>query len=249
MQNFGQQQSTGRMDPIVRFYSDTKENKHAGLKEGRPIFDDIEMVKITFPADRQRTLVKPAHASAMVRDERGKRSRRVNGKQVSYAELYREQYKAYKANQGPVVHGTPLSEAPFLSEGQRKSLKALEVYTIEQLSNISSPKSLGMGGMELVNKAKAYLANAAGTADVTSLAAKNARLEGEIAEMREEMARLAEARHGEAMTNPGSAADDPYEGFSDEELKADIMARGGKIGPGRQSRGRLVATLEEIGKT
>lgn len=219
-----------KLDPIVVFFSDTKEDKRASHEAGRPVFKDVEMVKITFPADRQRTLVRMAHSSAMVFDERGRRSRRVNGKQVSYAELYRDQYRAFKANEAPSVKGTPLSEAPFLTEGKRRTLKALEIYTIEQLSAVN-PGSLGMGGVEMVEQAKAYLANAAGSADVTRMASEHAAMKAELEQLRAE--RLAAAQGQSELT--------------DDQLKERIAELSGAGKPrGNPSRETLLSMLAEL---
>ena len=51
-----------------------------------------------------------------------------------------------------------------------------------------------MGFQELRNKAKAYLAAAAGTADSTAQAAENERMRAEIAEMKAQFAKLSESR-------------------------------------------------------
>lgn len=223
-----------KQDPIVVFYNDTKEDKSASHESGRPVFADVEMVRITFPADRQRTLVKPAHSSAMVYDERGKRSRRINGKQVSYAQLYNEQYRAFKANESPTVRGTPLSEAPFLTEGKRRTLKALEVYTIEQLA-ATQAKSLGMGGVEMVEQAKAYLSKAEGSADVTRMAAEHAAMRAEIERLHKERAEW---------------VDQAKQADGDEDdvvaLKEKIAEITGSKPRGNPSRETLVAMLNEL---
>lgn len=161
--------------PVVEFYHDTVEDGPKSKKEGRPIYRDVEMVKIIFPADRQRTLVRPAHAEW----------KKMNGKIITYAIRFNEQYKRFKANDTQVVSGTPLSEAPFLTQAQRLSLKALGVYTIEQLASLTGQplKNIGMSGLTQVEQAKAYLENAKGSADTTRLAADNAALRKTIEQM------------------------------------------------------------------
>ena len=65
-------------------------------------------------------------------------------------------------------------------------LKALNIYTAESLAAVDGQplKNLGQRGRELKNQAQAYLDNAAGTADVTGMAAKIADLENLVAELR-----------------------------------------------------------------
>ena len=108
--------------PNVVFYSEAKPDAAATKKDGLPRFKDIELCRVTFPADRARTLIRPAHAE-WTKDR---------GQIVTYAMRFPEEYKRFKAGQGPVVRGTPVSEAPFLRESQRQMLRALECYTIEQ---------------------------------------------------------------------------------------------------------------------
>jgi hypothetical protein len=71
-------------------------------------------------------------------------------------------------------------------EGKRRELKALGVNTVEQLASLDGTplKQLGMGGREMKNQAQAYLDNAAGSADVTNLAAQVAALTQQLSEER-----------------------------------------------------------------
>lgn len=230
MQNYGSTPNR-KMDPIVAFFADTKEDKHASQKEGRPIFRDEEYVKITYPADRQRTYVARAHASAMVTDDRGRRTRKVGGREVSYAEMYSEQYRAFKANEAPTVRGTPLSEAPFLTEGKRRSLRALQVYTVEQLAAVD-PTKLGMGGMEMAEQAKAYLAKAEGSADVTRLAAENAAMKAELERVRAEQRRA-----------PNDA--DGLEAMTEDELKDLIKDKTGVRPHGNTTKANLIVMAKD----
>ena len=237
MQNYGSTPNR-KLDPIVAFFSDTKEDNHASHEAGRPIFRDVEMIRIQFPADRQRTFVAHAHASAMVFDERGRRSRKVNGREVSYAELYREQYQQFKANEAPTVRGTPLSEATFLSEGKRRSLKALQVYTIEQLAAVDGSK-LGMGGVEMVEQAKAYLSKAEGSADLTRMAAENAAMKAELDRMRQERIDLAKAAPEPV---------DEYAAMDENQLKDYIEEKTGVRPHGNTNKATLVSMAKDAGK-
>jgi hypothetical protein len=135
---------------IVRFYHDSKEDKSASLKAGVPTFKDIEMVEINMPGDRARSVLAPAHMPW----------KKFNNKPVTYAERFPDHYKRFKANEGPVVEGTPIAEAPFLTLADKASLKALQVYTIQQLASLTGQplKNIGHGGMVKQQQAVAYLA-------------------------------------------------------------------------------------------
>lgn len=235
MQNYGSTPNR-KLEPVVSFFADAKEDKYASHEAGRPVFKDEEYVRIQFPADRQRTLVARAHASAMVFDANGRRTRKVNGRQVSYAELYRDQYAQFKANESPTVRGTPLSEATFLSEGKRRSLKALQVYTIEQLAAVDGTK-LGMGGVEMVEQAKAYLAKAEGSADLTKMAAENAAMKAELDRLRQERIEAAKAAN--------DVHDDDFTRMDESQLKDYIEEKTGVRPHGNTAKATLVSMARD----
>lgn len=152
-------------------------NETASKSAGRPIFDQMEVVEIRFAGNRQTVAVFPAH------DPEPNATRERN-EIVTYAMLYNEQYRKFKAMETQDVSGTPLAEAPFLTEAKRRELKALNIHTVEALASLDGTplRQLGMGGRELKNQATAYLDNARGSADVTALAAQVAALQQQIAD-------------------------------------------------------------------
>lgn len=229
------QVATGNKDDrsIVEFYTDAKEDKAASAKEGRPIYRDVEMVRIRFPADRQRTLVRPALAEW----------RKVNGQIVTYAQRFPEEYRRFKAGQAPVVHGMPLKEAPFLTEAQRRMLAALDVYTVEQLAGLEGQpvRNLGPNGREMVEKAKAFLETARGSADMTRLASENETLRRQLEALQQTVAGLAASQPAPA-AKPGT----PFEAMSIDELKAAIKAATGETPRGNPSRETLIRMATEV---
>jgi hypothetical protein len=212
---------------VVKFYPDAKENKHASLKAGRPVFDDIEMCEIIIPGDRSRTLLVPALAEW----------KRFGTTRVTYAERFKDHYARYKANEGPVVEGTPLSEAPFLTMGQRASYKALDIYTVEQLAALSGQgiKNLGVGGLAVVQQAKAYLSAASSTADTAAMLIRIEELE---AQLRESL--KPKPLEDDAVTGAN------YELLSVDDLKAHIEARTGSRPRGNPSQQTLVAMAYDL---
>jgi hypothetical protein len=75
---------------------------------------------------------------------------------VTYAERFRRQYQQFKALTAQTKSGTPLTHAPFLTEGRRAEMRALNIYTVEQLAAIDGQelKNIGTGGRELKNAAR-----------------------------------------------------------------------------------------------
>lgn len=187
--------------PVVYFYTEAHEDGKASAKEGRPMFRDVEMLKIAFPADRQRTIVVPALEVW----------KKVGNRSVTYAQRFGEQYKRFKAGQQQSVTGTPLEKVPFLSKAQVLSLKALDILTLEQLASISgqATKNLGMHGLTMVSQAQEYMKNAKGSANVTALAAENALLRETIAQMEKAQGKEPEvATHDEAQGDKGAVEEE-----------------------------------------
>lgn len=212
--------------PIVRFYSDAVADEAASKREGRPIYRDVELVEIRFAAERNRTLVRPASAKSRVKLSSGKVV------SVSYKQRFPKQYERFHANQPQVVDGTPLNEAPFLTEAQRMTLKALNVYTVEQLAALDGQalKNLGPGGREQQQKAAAYLKRASGSAEVTSMASEIERLKRQIAEMQQA---------------PSGKPASEFDSLSDDELKAFVKEATGNPVRGNPKRVALIKMAEE----
>lgn len=254
----------------VSFRSHVQPDEQASKKAGRPIFSEIEVCDISFPANRQTKATFPAHDA----EPNATRESAANGGGVvTYAQFYNDQYRAYKSGAAQPLGGTPLSEAPFLTEAKRRELKALGIHTVEALASLDGTplKQLGMGGRELKNQAQAYMDNAAGSADVTSLAAEVELLRQQLAEerrMREEFTDAALARRErikageeveeieetdqpededednlEALTAP--TADD-IEAMDDEALKVYIAKETGSRPKGNPSHNTLLAAAKEL---
>jgi hypothetical protein len=206
---------------IVKFYHDAKENKFKSHEAGRPVFDDIEMCEINFPADRAKSLFVPAHSEW----------KRFGTTRVTYAERFKEHYARFKLNEGPVVEGTPLSEAPFLSMAQKASLKALQVYTIEQLASLTGQalKNIGAGGLAIQQQAEAYLAKASGTADVV-------KMQIEIDELKRQL------------SERSTPVMDGYDDMDTEALKAHIETKTGSRPRGNPSDATLRMMARELDK-
>lgn len=206
---------------IVKFYHDAKENKFKSHEAGRPVFDDIEMCEINFPADRAKSLLVPAHGEW----------KRFGTTRVTYAERFKDHYARFKLNEGPVVEGTPLSEAPFLSMAQKASLKALQVYTIEQLASLTGQalKNIGAGGLAVQQQAEAYLARASGTADVV-------KMQIEIEELKRQLSE-----------RPAPVLDG-YDDMETEALKSHIELKTGSRPRGNPSDATLRMMARELDK-
>jgi hypothetical protein len=225
----------------ITFFTDAVKNKEETLKQGRPIFEDREFVRIKFVGDPKRELVAPAHDPYRF-------DRNAEG-YVTYAQDFPRHYQAFKDGQQEAVIGTPIEELPFLTMAKRSELKALNIHTAEQLAQLEGTPlgRLGIGGRELKNQAQAYLDLAKDSAVEMRLAAENADLRGQMSAMQEQIAELMNRMSGAL---PQEQADplqpvSRFEDWPDEELKRLIREKTGQTPRGNPSHATLIRMAEE----
>jgi hypothetical protein len=218
--NYGAPKSKGT-EPNVRFYVDEKEDKVATHNVGFLQYRSVEMCEIRFPADRQRTLVRPAHAECT----------KINGRKITYADRFPDAYQRFKQGLAPVVSGMPLAELGWLDGAKRKTLNALGIYTVEQLASLEGTalSNLGMGGREIKEKAKAFLENARDSSTAVRLAAEVEALKAQLAQVQSE-----------------KAEPTGYAAMSDDDLKELIASKTGSRPRGNPSHDTLVRMAHEV---
>ena len=154
---------------VATFRMMALKNEARSSAEGRPIFEDVEVVEIRVPGSRNWT---PYPAAAHSHWENNP----FSGEQTSrtYIERFPRQYAQFKAQLQQTKTGTPLDHAPFLSEGKRAELRAQNIYTVEQLAAIDGQelKNLGPNGRDQKNRADEYLAASRENAPATQLQAE-----------------------------------------------------------------------------
>ncbi len=116
---------------------------------GRPIFDEVEWVKILVPGDRD-------SPERKVRDADRQR--------------WPHQYANFQANKRASVEGTPLERWPLLDVARCAELRALNILTVEAVAGLSDDAigKIGPGTAELVKQAKEFLQFAAGETKAAS---------------------------------------------------------------------------------
>jgi hypothetical protein len=222
---------------VVSFNNHQEHNPAKSAAAGRPIFDDVEVCEIRFPGDLKCWAVFPAH-------EAEPNATREAGHVITYAEHYNEQYRKFKSMEQQTVAGTPLSECPFLTEGKRRELRALNIHTAEALASLdgSNLRMLGMGGREWKNQAAAFLAKAAGTADVTKMAA-------EIEQLKERLAIAEGSNPAKPVLHESGEPEEKLKSIeecTDQELRDFIKEESGKVMPANTGREKLLARAMEI---
>ena len=163
---------------FVSFYTEAVEIKAESEKQGRPVYRDVPFIKIVVPGDVNNIIERKASKE----DE----------------QKFPKAWARYKAQEADVMEGTPLEQWPQMSRSLVKEAKFFEIHTVEQLAGLSdiNVSKMGMGYLELRNKAKAYLVAAAGTAGETAQAAENQRLKDMIADLQKQMSELSKPKVG-----------------------------------------------------
>ena len=155
---------------FVVFYKDAIHNEAKSLEAGRPIYDEVDLVKIMTPGSRDSVIEK------------------VN---YGHEKRFPRQWAAYKNNADQGVSGTPLEEVPWLTMAQRAELKAVNVRSVEQLVGMADNMAQNfMGFHGLKQRAQAFLDLAAGNAPTERLNAEIAKKDAELEVMRGQIAEM-----------------------------------------------------------
>ena len=175
----GQQQAADQK-LYVAFFKAAIKNEFRSIQEGRPIFDEIDHIKIMTP---------------------GSRDVFVSEANEGYVQRFPTQWARYKANQDQSTSGTPLSALPWMNIGQIAEFNAMNVKTVEQLVGMSDALSgKFMGHHQIKQRAKMFLEAAQDAAPALKLQAELEKRDLEIAELRGMI---------EAMSAAKKAADKP----------------------------------------
>lgn len=226
----------------VQFYLDTKENPSKSVSAGRPIFDEVEMVRIRIAGDKGTDFHAPAHMKATyVREGIGDPGRRI-----SYVERFPAEYEAFKRGISQAVTGTPIEEAPFLTMANRAELKAVNVFTVEALAGLEKTEKLGMQGAAWRDQARAYLERAKGSAVDGKLIAETQNLKAEIENLKAML-----ASKGAEAPEPEEAVDEvdkpgPFFGYTAKMLREFIKEKSGAGVKGNPKLETLLSMAEDL---
>lgn len=171
------------------FYKKALPNNFKTEQEGRPIFDDVDMVKIYISGDSHNVI------DTLVREDHKQR--------------FPREWMNYMNKNGndPHLSGTPLSQWPLITIAQAEELKALKFFTVENVAAASDAQlqrlgmTAGMSPHAFRDRAVNYLKVAKEEADVSKneemiakLEAENAKIKADtdakIAQMQEQMASI-----------------------------------------------------------
>jgi hypothetical protein len=193
----------------VRFERRPIENKAATLEQGKWVGRDVDFALITPPYSKDVHVVKCdqwlANLEADLRNERIP---------LAWAENYRKQYHAWKNGQELPLNGTPIKGWGVISPAQQQTLTSINILTVEDLAGINDEgvRRIGMGAIELKNKAKAWLAQLSDKGPLTlenaALKTENANLRAQVDALTKQVQALAAGRAVESTSTETLTADD-----------------------------------------
>lgn len=159
----------------------------ASKKAGRPIFNKVLRGEVLAPSQQKSS---PVFDLIRIYDTpEGPFEKRCE----PYYTQYEPQIKQFlTTNEGDNVAGTPIEQWPIIDAAFAASLKAMKVFTVEQLRDASdtTKQRIGMGASEWQAKAKNWLAAAADGAVVGRLTSELAQRDAQIADLQRQMQEL-----------------------------------------------------------
>lgn len=229
----------------ARFFMQAHQNFAKSEEEGRPIFEDREMISIQVPGDQKTEFVDFVYR--IVKGQPVQNGAVFNDSNPNYIPPYvirfAKEYEAFKAGQAQALTGTPLEHWPQMTASRVAELKAMKVLTVEDLSNVPDGilSRLGQNSRMEREKARAWLLAAKDSAVTEKQARENQELKDRIARLEALLAGAA-AAVPEPVAPAGEIA---IEDATDEQLKTWLKERGEPI-KGNLSRATLEARVKEL---
>lgn len=140
----------------VRFERRPMEDKAASIREGRYVAKDVDFALVTPPYSKD--CVEYKVEQWLINMERNVRDGRIPEK---WADQWKASYNSWKNGQEMPLSGTPIKGWGVLSPAQQQTLIAMNCLTVEDLAGINDEglRRIGMGAVELRDKAKNWLAS------------------------------------------------------------------------------------------
>lgn len=173
----------------VEFEEVEFEDESESRKEGRPIFKTGHVCTVTVPGDKDNVIT--FRADKMDRDQWRRFGKRY------------EEWKRTRTNR---VDGTLLRECGgLMSRARAREWEALNVFTVEELSNLSDANIQNMRGATLERqKARDFISTAKGQAPLAQARAENEKLKAQVSGLEERLSAMEKLL--EQKTDPGKKA-------------------------------------------
>ena len=131
----------GDKNLMIQFHTLPMMDTQKSQDEGRPIYRDVEHVRILIPGSKESVVDK------VVTDIERRR--------------FKDLYEKWKANEQLDFTGTPLESCTWMAKSLVEEMKFFHVRTVEQLAELSDTHAQKFPGIrQYINLAKAYIAQA-----------------------------------------------------------------------------------------
>lgn len=159
---------------LVRFETKAVHNEWKSTQEGRPIFDEVEFISIIVPGSRDVFTTE------------------LND---TYKRRFSKRYAKWREDTSNTkIEGTPLAELTWMGKTQIAELNYSNVFTVEQLANMSDQTAMKfMGSYQLRDRAKRFLEAAAGEAPMLKMQAELSDRDAQIQVLQQKVADLTAA--------------------------------------------------------
>lgn len=181
-----------------KFYVDFEvrpiEDRNASIEAGHPVFKDVDYAVITMPGG--------ALVVDKIVNEELLREWKSGGRNKPPSPFAIQAYEAWKEGREAPLDGIDLRNWPGITPAQLKTCQAAHIKTVEDLAscNAEATKRLGMGGVALIQKAKAYLDNASDNKASEAISAMKLEMQALIEAIDKKDAQIAELM--EQLTDP-----------------------------------------------
>ena len=138
-------------DLVVKIYWRSMPDTKASEAAGAPVYKNVEYIDMFRPGEMMNMIVRPLTDA----DKR----------------RFKSNYDQFVLQKTQVPEGTPVDLLFPNNPAVADSLRGYGIYTIQQLTNLSATAidSIGMGGQDFVNKAKAYMNAASSGKEVVKM--------------------------------------------------------------------------------
>jgi hypothetical protein len=159
---------------MVKFEKRPVEDKKASREAGFVVYKDVDFVKVVPPYSKECFENKAESWFDNV-----EKNVRIGRTPPEWRDHWRQSYESWKKGEAAPLNGTSVKNWPAITPAQCKTILNANIHTIEDLAlvNDEGARRLGMGGLELKNKAKAYVQ---AIKDTGPLVMENAALKKEV---------------------------------------------------------------------
>jgi len=174
--------------PFIRFERRPVEDKAASAAAGHYVARDVDYALITPPYSKDVLIKKVDAWLAQLKAD-------VSSKRIpqAWVDAQRKAYDYFTKGQELPLDGTPIKGWGMISPAQQETLVKMHVLTVEQLAamNDEGVRRVGIGAIDLKNKASAWLKNikkaGASTLEIAALKKENENLKADMLVLQEKM--------------------------------------------------------------